>query len=416
MSHRPCVKVHYDAVMRRLDYYWYHKHPLVMLLVPLSWLFCMVSMLRRKAYQAHLLKVTRLPVPVIIVGNISVGGTGKTPLVVWLVDFLKQAGYKPAIISRGYGGGAQQWPQRVTPDSDAASVGDEAVLLARRCVCPMAVAPNRVAAAQMVLENNGCDIIVCDDGLQHYALARDIEIAVIDGVRRFGNGYCLPAGPLREPPGRLGSVDFVVVNGEAVGTGEVGEITSAARGRKPKAACPAVAHVRPCDAHGCASVTGGRTPGETARDTWASAVQGCTSAARGRKPEVACPAQFSMRLHPGALRQVNGDNKICDPDVFHGQVVHAVAGIGNPARFFRHLKKSGINIIEHAFPDHHPFAAQDLQFGDDASVIMTEKDAVKCRGFARENHWYMPVDAQLDSEFGERLLRLLSSPLSLKAQ
>jgi len=350
-----------------------------MLLVPLSWLFCMVGILRRKAYQAHLLKVTRLPVPVIIVGNISVGGTGKTPLVVWLVDFLKQAGYKPAIISRGYGGAAQKWPQRVLPDSDAASVGDEAVLLARRCDCPMAVAPNRVAAARMVLENNGCDIIVCDDGLQHYALARDIEIAVIDGVRRFGNGYCLPAGPLREPPDRLDGVDFVVVNGEATGT-----INQAAVLAEP------FAYALPC-----------------AHRTWASAVQGCTSAARGRRPKAACPTQFSMRLHPGALRQVNGDNKICDLDVFHGQVVHAVAGIGHPARFFQYLKGSGIEIIEHAFPDHHPFTAQDIQFGDDASVIMTEKDAVKCRDFARENHWYMPVDAQLDSEFGERLLKQL---------
>lgn len=329
-----------ETGMRRLDYYWYHKHPLVMLLLPLSWLFCMASMLRRKAYQSQLLKVTRLPVPVIIVGNISVGGTGKTPLVVWLVDFLKQAGYKPAIISRGYGGGAQQWPQRVLPGSDAASVGDEAVLLARRCDCPMAVAPNRVAAARMVLENNGCDIIVCDDGLQHYALARDIEIAVIDGVRRFGNGYCLPAGPLRERPGRLEVVDFVVVNGEA------GEIINN-------------------------------------------------------------HAFFSMRLHPGALRQVSDDDKRCDISVFHGQVVHAVAGIGHPARFFQHLKESGIKVIEHAFPDHHPFTAQDLQFGENASVIMTEKDAVKCRGFARENHWYLPVDAQLTPAFGERLLKQL---------
>ncbi len=331
-----------EAGMRRLDYYWYHKPPLVMLLVPLSWLFCIVGMLRRKAYQSQLLKVTRLPVPVIIVGNISVGGTGKTPLVVWLVNFLKQAGYKPAIISRGYGGRERGGAQRVTSDSDAASVGDEAVLLVRRCHCPMSVAPNRVAAAQLVLENTGCDIIVCDDGLQHYALARDIEIAVIDGVRRFGNGYCLPAGPLREPPSRLDSVDFVVVNGEAAKVGEI------------------------------------------IRQT-----------------------QFSMRLHPGALRQVSDDNKMCDLSVFHGQVVHAVAGIGHPARFFQHLKESGIKVIEHAFPDHHPFTAQDLQFGVNASVIMTEKDAVKCRDFAGENHWYMPVDAQLNPEFGERLLKQL---------
>ena len=338
------MKAQCEVDMRRLDHYWYNKNLLVILLVPLSWLFCLVSMLRRKAYQAHLLKITRLPVPVIIVGNISVGGTGKTPLVVWLVHFLKQAGYRPAVISRGYGGRgdgkAQHWPQRVTPDSDAILVGDEAVLLARRCGCPMAVAPNRVAAAQVVLENNGCDILISDDGLQHYALARDIEIAVIDGVRRFGNGYCLPAGPLREPQSRLESVDFVVVNGESSNYD-----------------------------------------------------------------------QFSMHLRSGALRHVGGDNKTCDISAFYGQVVHAVAGIGHPARFFRHLKGLGLEIIEHAFPDHYLFTAQDLQFGGNPSVnpiiIMTEKDAVKCRGFAGEDHWYLPVDAQLNSEFGERLLERL---------
>lgn len=374
--------------MRRLDHYWYNKNPLALLLAPLSWVFCLVSMLRRKGYQSRLLQVTRLPVPVIVVGNISVGGTGKTPLVVWLVHFLRQAGYSPAVVSRGYGGrgagGAHPWPQRVTPDSDATVVGDEAVLLARRCGCPMAVAPKRVTAARMVSENDRCDVIICDDGLQHYALARDIEIAVVDGMRGFGNGYCLPAGPLREPPSRLKSVDFVVVNGEAA------EVISPAA---------VLAHPR-------------------AHRTWASAVQGraeakgSTSAARGRRPKAACPAQFSMHLHHGVLRQVGDDNKTCDISDFYGHVVHAVAGIGHPARFFEHLKGLGLEIIEHAFPDHYPFTAQDLQFGDHPSlnsiVIMTEKDAVKCRGFSGENHWYMPVDAQLDSEFGERLLEKLT--------
>ena len=350
----------YETGMRRLDHYWYNKNLLVILLVPLSWVFCLVSMLRRKAYQMRLLKVTRLPVPVIIVGNISVGGTGKTPLVLWLVHFLKQAGYRPAIISRGYGGKAQHWPQCVTPDSDAILVGDEAVLLARRGGCPMAVAPNRVAAARIVLENNVCDVIICDDGLQHYALARDIEIAVIDGVRRFGNGYCLPAGPLREPQSRLKSVDFAVMNAEPEATA----------------------------AHGFTSVAADRPPETTARH-----------------------GQFSMQLRNGALHHVGDDNKICDISVFYGQVVHAVAGIGHPARFFKHLRALGLEIIEHAFPDHYLFTMQDLQFGSNPEVniivIMTEKDAVKCRGFAGENYWYMPVDVQLNSEFGERLLEQL---------
>lgn len=323
--------------MQRLDHYWYSNNPVSVLLAPLSWLFCLVAMLRRAAYRAGLRKVTRLPVPVIVVGNISAGGTGKTPLVVWLVEYLKQAGYSPAIVSRGYGGKARQWPQQVHAGSDPALVGDEAVLLARRCGCPMAVAPNRVAAARKVLESAACDIIISDDGLQHYALGRDIEIAVIDGTRRFGNGYCLPAGPLREPQGRLKSVDLVVVNNGQAGQG-----------------------------------------------------------------------QFSMRLRSGLIRSLCDESMTRQSMDFQGQVIHAVAGIGHPARFFDHLKSLGMTIIEHAFPDHHPFVAQDIQFSDNAPVIMTEKDAVKCRRFAGAQHWYLPVDAELDEGFGKRLLNLLA--------
>jgi tetraacyldisaccharide 4'-kinase len=197
----------------RLASLWYSRSPLVLLLLPLSALYRLLVGLRRLAYGAGLLPSHRLSVPVIVVGNITVGGTGKTPLVIWLVEHLRARGYRPGLVSRGYGGRARNWPQQVRPDSDPGVVGDEAVLLARHCTCPMAVGPDRVAAARALEEHHGVDIIVSDDGLQHYALQRDIEIAVIDGVRRFGNGHCLPAGPLREPVSRLRSVDLVVANG-----------------------------------------------------------------------------------------------------------------------------------------------------------------------------------------------------------
>lgn len=199
--------------MRGLESHWYRKTLLTLLLLPLSWLFCAVAQARRGAYRIGWLKTQRLPVPVIIVGNISVGGTGKTPMVAWLVALLREQGYRPGIISRGYGGRATHWPQQVRADSDPQMVGDEAVLLARRCACPMAVGPDRPAVARALLEYSDCDIIISDDGMQHYRLARDVEIAVVDGVRRFGNGHCLPAGPLREPLRRLRTVDMVIANG-----------------------------------------------------------------------------------------------------------------------------------------------------------------------------------------------------------
>jgi tetraacyldisaccharide 4'-kinase len=321
----------------RLEHSWYNKSPLTLALLPLSWLFCALSVARRRAYQLGLLNIHRLSVPVIVVGNISVGGTGKTPLVTWLVEFLKQHGYRPGIISRGYGGGASHWPQQVRPDGDPRMVGDEAILLARRCACPMAVGPDRVAAAQALLEYHDCDIIVSDDGLQHYALGRDVEIAVVDGVRRFGNGHCLPAGPLREPQTRLQQVSMVVANG------------------------------------------------------------------------VAGPREFAMRLLPGSAWNVREPERRRALDFFRGQQVHAVAGIGFPQRFFRQLAEQGLDVIEHPFPDHHPFAKTDIDFDDDLPVLMTEKDAVKCREFATERHWCLPVDAQLDDRASQLLLRLIGN-------
>lgn len=192
---------------------WYANHPLALPLIPFSLLFCGAVRLRRYLYQKALLRSHRPPVPVIVAGNISVGGTGKTPLVIWLVQQLKAAGMNPGVVSRGYGGQAKQWPQRVEADSDPRLVGDEPVLIARRGGCPVAVAPQRIDAVNFLLEQADCDIIISDDGLQHYALARDMEIALLDGVRGYGNRYCLPAGPLREPVSRLQEVDFIITKG-----------------------------------------------------------------------------------------------------------------------------------------------------------------------------------------------------------
>lgn len=276
-----------------------------------------------------------MPVPVIIVGNISVGGTGKTPLVTWLIDVLRKNGYTPGIVSRGYGGQATHWPQQVRMDSDARTVGDEAILLSRRCACPMAVGPDRATAADALLAHTDCDIIVADDGLQHYALGRDVEIAVVDGVRRFGNQHCLPAGPLREPLGRMDSVDIVVTNG---------------------------------------------VPGVR---------------------------EYRMDLIPGSLRHLKFTDKRKSLESFAGKTVHAIAGIGNPDRFFQQLEAQGITVIEHPFPDHHPFVHDDIYFEDDLPVLMTEKDAVKCEEFAGDHHWVLPVDAKLDNRIIPLILRLI---------
>lgn len=315
---------------------WYRRdHPLGWLLAPLGWLFCGLVTLRRLAYRHGLLHPERLPVPVLVVGNLSLGGTGKTPLVGWLVGWLREQGWRPGVVIRGYGGTARHWPQQVRPDSDPATVGDEAVLLARRCGCPVAAGPDRVAAARALLQYRGCDILVSDDGLQHYRLARDIEIAVVDGQRRFGNGRCLPAGPLREPQSRLREADLVVAYG-AAGRGEL-----------------------------------------------------------------------AMSYRPEPLRRLGDDNITRAPVPHRGVRVHAVAGIGDPQRFFRLLAHLGFRVVPHAFPDHHPFSPEDLRFDQELPIIMTEKDAVKCRHFAHPDMWYLPVTAEPSPLLGQRLTKLL---------
>ncbi|MES9902432.1 MAG: tetraacyldisaccharide 4'-kinase [Sedimenticola sp.] len=321
--------------MKRLDHYWYSRNGIALLLLPLSWLFSLIVRLRRLAYRLGLLRTHKLAVPVIVVGNITVGGTGKTPLVIWLAAYLQQLGFRPGIISRGYGGNAQDWPQPVTPESDPGSVGDEPVMIVRRSGCPMWVGPDRPRAAAALLQATDCDIIISDDGLQHYALGRDIEIAVIDGRRLLGNGFCLPSGPLRESPARLDKIDLAVVND----------------------------------------------------GQWRGA--------------------HRMSLDVGGVVNLKDAQLSCDLSAFSGYEVHAVAGIGNPGRFFDTLRRYGLKLIEHPFDDHHHFFGWEVTPGDELPVMMTEKDAVKCASFAQKYHWYLEVDARPDREFTLKLDKLL---------
>jgi tetraacyldisaccharide 4'-kinase len=315
----------------RIERYWSSLNAVSLLLAPLSLLFRAIASVRRLAYRLGLRRVHRFPVPVIVVGNISVGGTGKTPLVIWLAEYLRQRGWKPGIVSRGYGGRARNWPQQVRADSDTASVGDEAVLLAAAAGCPVCVGPDRPAAVEALLAHAGVDLVLSDDGMQHYALGRDLEIAVIDGVRRLGNGMLLPAGPLREPRSRLRRVDMTVVNG---GTPAAGE--------------------------------------------------------------------FAMKMAQPTLVSLHHEVP-ADLHAFVGRRVHAVAGVGNPQRFFDLLARLGIAVTPHPFPDHHAFSAADLQFDEVLPVLMTEKDAVKCRRLACRDCWVVRVRAQPDAAFVNRL-------------
>ena len=319
---------------------WYGSARAPWFLRPLAWLFGLVARLRRRSQQDKA-RETRLPVPVVVVGNIAVGGTGKTPFVIWLVEHLRQWGWKPGVVSRGYGGDAGTWPQQVTASSAPATVGDEPVLIALRAQCPVVVGPDRVAAVRQLLAGSDVDIVVSDDGLQHYRLWRDLEIVVVDATRGLGNGQLLPAGPLREPPARLAEVALVVTNG-----------------------------------------TGWTAPG-------------------GRQVGMKLSAREAQPLAGGEARPIAN---------FAGQTVHAVAGIGNPARFFSMLSQQGIQLVMHPFPDHHPFTRADLEFGDGLPVLMTEKDAVKCRAFAAPHHWVVPVEADLSAET-EALVQELTAQL-----
>lgn len=299
------------------------------LLSPLSLLFWVLSSIRRGLFRVGIKKQHRLAVPVVIIGNISVGGNGKTPLVVRLAQWLKQQGYHPGVLSRGYGGKGANYPMTVERDSDAAVVGDEPAFMRQHIHCPLVVDPDRVRGANHLINEHKCNIILCDDGLQHYRLGRDIEIVVMDGVRRTGNGFLLPMGPLREGQWRLDTVDFVVCNGGGVKSGE-----------------------------------------------------------------------HPMTLEPGRLVNVKYPQQNLSVAELKRPVT-AVAAIGNPDRFFDLLRAKQVKLKDCiAFADHHQFTERDMPEG---TVLMTEKDAIKCRGFASDDWWYLPVTAKLTEEFKQQL-------------
>ena len=297
--------------------------PALWLLAPLAGVYSALAAADRARARPE-----RLPVPVIVVGNITVGGAGKTPLTIWLAGELTARGWRPGIVSRGYGG-EDRLPRAVGERPVAVDVGDEPILLARRSGRPVWVGCDRVAAARALLAAHpDVNVIVCDDGLQHYRLARDVELAVFDG-RGAGNGWRLPAGPLREPLSRLAAVDAVICNGS------------------------------PDD----------RLPAALPR--------------------------FDMTLRPGAFYRLDDPRQVCAAGDLAGRRLHALAGIGDPGRFFRTLKALGLVFAEHPFPDHHAYRAADLAFAGDGVLLMTEKDAVKCAGLTVAETWVLPVEAEL---------------------
>jgi tetraacyldisaccharide 4'-kinase len=342
LSYYRDLQLNQMSFSRSLERAWNRRFSWTLLFLPLSWLFRFMASLRR-SYITQIAPSPSLNVPVVVVGNISVGGTGKTPLLITLVRWFQQQGYHPGVISRGYGGQSLQYPVLLTSKSLASEVGDEPLLLAS--TCPVVVDPNRYRAATLLVEQTNCDLILSDDGLQHYRLPRDIEIVVVDGERGFGNGQCLPAGPLREPVSRLKQVDFIVING------------------------------KPFD--------------------------------QSIKP-VFIEKSYDLSLEPVRLRHLL-TGKTCLPEQYDfGHQVHAVAGIGNPQRFVKTLEQIGLDVQLHAWPDHHEFSGMEFKFDDDLPVIITAKDAVKYLHKDNEppwmhRVWVLDVAAKTDTVFLEKL-------------
>lgn len=322
--------------------YWYGEASIPLAARLLEPLYAGAIALRRGLYRRGWLRRQQVPVPVVVVGNVTAGGTGKTPLTIELVARLRQAGWKPGVASRGYGRDQPGTARWIEPGTPVELAGDEPALIAWKTGVPVRVDADRVAAARKLVEA-GCDIVICDDGLQHYRLARDVEIELVDAQRRYGNGHLLPAGPLREPASRARACDFRVVN--------LGQASDAPE--------PAMA---------------GAGFGE-----WA------------------------MRLHIDTAQPLSGA-RARPLAAFAGQRVHAVAGIAHPERFFAMLRNRGIGVVPHAFADHHRYRAQDFGFGSRLPVLMTEKDAVKCRAFAGDGYYGVPLQAELPTAFWVALL------------
>lgn len=328
--------------MSFLEKAWHERAGWLILLWPVSVLFQALSKIRRLIQQTKQ-RPADLTAPLVVIGNISLGGTGKTPLLITLTEELQKQGFKPGIISRGYGGDAPHYPLSVNGDSDVRHSGDEAFLIAEKTGCPVYVDPDRSAALHALLSNEDVDVVLSDDGLQHYKLYRDLEIAVVDGERLFSNGFCMPAGPLRESVSRLNEVQHIVVNGEPAR--EIPQLSGAS----------------------------------------------------------------IMRLQPRSLvNLVSGEKRPFTGAPFNmGNKLQAVSALGNPQRFYSLLERLPYQVETFSFPDHHNFSAADFEqqgIDEHQPVVMTEKDAVKCRQFAKSNFWYLSVEVNIESQFVERLI------------
>lgn len=333
------------AMSDRLLKAWYEGHPALTLLRPLESLYRRIVARKRARFVAGEGDIYQSPVPVVVVGNITVGGTGKTPLILWLIEHCRRSGVRVGVVSRGYGAKPPRLPWRVEASHSADVAGDEPLLIVQRCGVPLMIDPDRSRAVKALLASEPLDLILSDDGLQHYRLARDLELVLIDAARGLGNRHCLPAGPLREPVERLHSVDALLYNGAG-----------------------------------------------SDRDDG-----------------------FAFRLQPSALINLQTGERRCVEHFAPGQRVHAVAGIGNPQRFFNTLETLHWQPIPHAFADHAPYSAEVLNFTPSLPLVMTEKDAVKCRAFARPDWWYLAVDAlpspAFVAWFDTQLMRLLPDRL-----
>ncbi|MGB1263038.1 MAG: tetraacyldisaccharide 4'-kinase [Cognaticolwellia sp.] len=348
--------------MRLIEKVWFQSHPakwlLVPLLLPLTVIFTVLSFLRRLAYQIGLIKQIKMSVPVVVVGNIGIGGNGKTPVTLYLVHKLTKQGIKVGVVSRGYGSKAPYYPYQVTKQSSAKQAGDEPLLIFQRSGVPVVIGADRVAGCQQLIDQ-GCQLIIADDGLQHYRLARDVEFIVVDGKRLFGNGLLLPAGPLRESKRRINKSDCVIVNGES-------------QWQKPESKVTVPSLTMQLSAQQVVNVNSGE---RVALNTF--------------------------------LAEYLADN----------HQVNALAGIGDPQRFFTTLEQYGFSIVNaKGFVDHQAFSTQDLQaFASDIPLLMTEKDAVKCADFAQSNYWYLPVDAVFEKTNADESITAMVSKIAALA-
>lgn len=314
---------------------WRRRGPAARLLLPLSWLYRGVVRARRACYLRGICRVQRFSSPVVVVGGITVGGSGKTPLVIHVARLLASRGHRPGIVSRGYGGRPGPMPLSVDAGTPASQCGDEPAMMARNLDVPVVVDTDRPRGVRTLIERMGCGVVISDDGLQHYAMDRQVEIVALLGAGSTGNGYCLPAGPLREPSTRLDDVDMVVSS-------------------------------RPASR----------------------------------------PGWFAASLRIESLQRLNGAEQR-PLEAFRGRRVHAAAGIGNPGGFFAMLAEAGIDVLEHPFPDHHRYGAEDFAVMRDAPIVMTEKDAVKCDGIPLEDAWYTRASIELEPRFDNTLIELL---------